>query len=236
MSCVDAAIIKALVEHVGMDPEDVELGGHQCVEYTAGDAIALEDNQIHVKFNSDMFEINDNELCLKSGSGGGATINGVSITLDDLIPITSYYEYSKVATDMTNDAGDLYYTVKFSSDVWEDRFYKPELGWVLRRPINGGFQTLVCTHINTKPTGSGIVEEYEFTAHGGTTTYILKYTTDNQILIPDRALSTTPDNVTTGFFRLRKEATGANTLRGLLSNLIPAFQKLSDRIAALEKA
>ena len=73
MSCVDAAIIKALVEHVGMDPEDVELGGHQCVEYTAGDAIALEDNQIHVKFNSDMFEINDNELCLKSGSGGSGS-------------------------------------------------------------------------------------------------------------------------------------------------------------------
>jgi hypothetical protein len=73
MSCVDAAIIKALVEHVGMDPEDVELGGHQCVEYTAGDAIALEDNQIHVKFNADMFEINDNELCLKSGSGGSGS-------------------------------------------------------------------------------------------------------------------------------------------------------------------
>ena len=27
MSCVDAAIIKALVEHIGMDPEDVPIGG-----------------------------------------------------------------------------------------------------------------------------------------------------------------------------------------------------------------
>ena len=27
MSCVDAAIIKALVEHIGMDPEDVPVGG-----------------------------------------------------------------------------------------------------------------------------------------------------------------------------------------------------------------
>lgn len=236
MSCVDAAIIKALVEHVGMDPEDVELGGHQCVEYTAGDAIALEDNQIHVKFNADMFEINDNELCLKSGGSGGGTIDGVSIALDDLIPVTDYYG-CKVTSNMSNDGGDIFYAVTLEHNTFE-QWYKPELGWVLRRKINGGFQTLVCTHINTKPAGSGITEEYEFTAGGGTIKFVLKYTTENRVLIPQSVLgsNSAPDHVTTGFFRLRQEATGANTLRGLLSNILPAFQKLSERIAALEKA
>ena len=31
MSCIDAAIIKALVEHIGMNPDDVQLGGARTV-------------------------------------------------------------------------------------------------------------------------------------------------------------------------------------------------------------
>ena len=47
MSCVDAAIIKALVEHIGMDPEDVPVGGgHDCVKYTAGEGIAISGDNV----------------------------------------------------------------------------------------------------------------------------------------------------------------------------------------------
>ena len=50
MSCVDAAIIRALVEHVGINPDDVQLGQpHECVKYTAGNGINISfDNVISV--------------------------------------------------------------------------------------------------------------------------------------------------------------------------------------------
>ena len=42
MSCIDAAIIKALVEHIGMNPEDVPVGSpHECIKYTAGEGINI---------------------------------------------------------------------------------------------------------------------------------------------------------------------------------------------------
>ena len=43
MSCIDAAIIKALVEHIGMDPEDVPVGGttqgHTSIETYRDDCV-----------------------------------------------------------------------------------------------------------------------------------------------------------------------------------------------------
>ena len=54
MSCIDAAIIKALVEHIGMNPEDVPVGSpHECIKYTAGEGIAISgDNVISATTNA----------------------------------------------------------------------------------------------------------------------------------------------------------------------------------------
>ena len=47
MSCIDAAIIKALVDHIGMDPEDVPVGSpHECIKYTAGEGIAISGDNV----------------------------------------------------------------------------------------------------------------------------------------------------------------------------------------------
>ena len=61
MSCIDAAIIKALVEHIGIDPEDVPVGSpHECVKYTAGEGIAISgDNVISAAKNSTNLETYD---------------------------------------------------------------------------------------------------------------------------------------------------------------------------------
>ena len=62
MSCVDAQIIRALVEHVGMDPDGVPLG--QPITGEAPVAVN-EDRKISLAVNSDDFTVADGKLKLK---------------------------------------------------------------------------------------------------------------------------------------------------------------------------
>ena len=72
MSCVDAAIIKALVEHIGMDPEDVPVGGgHDCVKYTAGEGIAISGDNVISATNTCK--------CVKYTAGEGIAISGDNV-------------------------------------------------------------------------------------------------------------------------------------------------------------
>ena len=68
MSCIDAAIIKALVEHIGIDPEDVPVGSpHECVKYTAGEGIAISgDNVISATKNSASVETYRDDCIIQS--------------------------------------------------------------------------------------------------------------------------------------------------------------------------
>ena len=68
MSCIDAAIIKALVEHIGMNPEDVPVGSpHECIKYTAGEGINISgDNVISATENSASVETYRDDCTLQS--------------------------------------------------------------------------------------------------------------------------------------------------------------------------
>ena len=70
MSTIDAAIIKALVEHVGGDssgPDSTIAGGKT---YTAGDGIDITNDAISVKYDEDTMQLADGKLSVKSGNGG----------------------------------------------------------------------------------------------------------------------------------------------------------------------
>ena len=55
MSCIDAAIIKALVEHIGLNPDEIPAGGtHESVIYNAGEGINVSDDKtISVNYDTD---------------------------------------------------------------------------------------------------------------------------------------------------------------------------------------
>ena len=72
MSCIDAAIIKALVEHIGIDPEDVPVGSpHECVKYTAGNGIAISGDNV--------ISATDSCKCVKYTAGNGIAISGDNV-------------------------------------------------------------------------------------------------------------------------------------------------------------
>ena len=62
MTCIDAAIIKALVEHVGMDPDGVQLGSPITGEAPIN---VSEDKKVSITVNSDDFTVADGKLKLK---------------------------------------------------------------------------------------------------------------------------------------------------------------------------
>ena len=66
MSSIDAAIIKALVEHIGGDSDSIPDGtiGGGGVTYTAGDGIDITDNAISVKYNDYDFTLSAGKLRL----------------------------------------------------------------------------------------------------------------------------------------------------------------------------
>ena len=67
MSTIDAAIIKALVEHIGGNPDSIPdgtIGGGGGTSYTAGDGIKITDNTISVKCgSSDLIFMDGGALC-----------------------------------------------------------------------------------------------------------------------------------------------------------------------------
>ena len=66
MSCIDAAIIKALVEHIGLNPDEIPAGGtHESVSYNAGEGINVsDDNTISVKYDTDSLQLKDGKLAV----------------------------------------------------------------------------------------------------------------------------------------------------------------------------
>ena len=66
MSCIDAAIIKALVEHIGLNPDEIPAGGtHESVSYNAGEGINVsDDNTISVKYDTDTLQLKDGQLAV----------------------------------------------------------------------------------------------------------------------------------------------------------------------------
>ena len=66
MSCIDAAIIKALVEHIGLNPDEIPAGGtHESVIYNAGEGINVsDDNTISVKYDTDSLQLKDGKLAV----------------------------------------------------------------------------------------------------------------------------------------------------------------------------
>ena len=87
MSCIDAAIIKALVEHIGIDPEDVPVGSpHECVKYTAGEGIAISGDNV--------ISATDSCNCVKYTAG-----NGIAISGDNVISSTNACKCATVADE-----------------------------------------------------------------------------------------------------------------------------------------
>ena len=66
MSCIDSAIIRALVEHIGMNPDEIPNGGTSAAAtYTAGEAIDVsDDNTISVKYDTDSLQLKDGKLAV----------------------------------------------------------------------------------------------------------------------------------------------------------------------------
>ena len=64
---IDAAIIKALVEHVGGDSSGIPNGTIGGKTYTAGDGIDITDDAISVKYDENSMEIKDGKLAAKGG-------------------------------------------------------------------------------------------------------------------------------------------------------------------------
>ena len=66
MSCIDAAIIKALVSHIGMNPDEIPTGGiHESSTYNAGEGIDVsDDNTISVKYDDESLQLKDGKLAV----------------------------------------------------------------------------------------------------------------------------------------------------------------------------
>ena len=84
MSCIDAAIIKALVEHIGMDPSDVPVGSpHECIKYTAGEGININGDNV--------ISATDSCKCVKYTAGEGINItNNVISTVKNSTNLETY--------------------------------------------------------------------------------------------------------------------------------------------------
>lgn len=67
MSTIDAAIIKALVEHVGGDSSGIPDGAIGGKTYTAGDGIDITNDAISVKYDENSMELKDGKLAAKGG-------------------------------------------------------------------------------------------------------------------------------------------------------------------------
>ena len=77
MTTIDAAIIKALVEHVGGDSSGIPDGTIGGVSYTAGDGINITNNNISVEYDSSTMELKDGKISAKTQLAAG---NGISIS------------------------------------------------------------------------------------------------------------------------------------------------------------
>ena len=70
---IDAAIIKALVEHVGGDSSNIGSGSIGGQTYTAGTAIDISNNSISVKYDTNTMELKNGKLAAKQSTSGGSS-------------------------------------------------------------------------------------------------------------------------------------------------------------------
>ena len=81
MSTIDAAIIKALVEHVGGDSSCIPDGTIGGKTYTAGEGISIANDQISVEYDANTMEIKNGALAAKTQltTGDGLTTSNGKI-------------------------------------------------------------------------------------------------------------------------------------------------------------
>ena len=109
MSCVDAAIIKALVEHIGMDPSDVPVGSpHECIKYTAGEGININgDNVISSTNTCKCAAVADELLDVQFGTANSGSGTVITLSRDN---IDKYIKPGDMLVVKYNsDNGSLYY-------------------------------------------------------------------------------------------------------------------------------
>ena len=93
---IDAAIIKALVEHVGGDSSNIGNGVIGGKTYTAGDAIDLSNDKISVKYDTNTMELKNGALASKGGAIYTAG-KGISIGEDNVLNVnydTTFFKSS----------------------------------------------------------------------------------------------------------------------------------------------
>ena len=138
MSCIDAAIIKALVEHIGMDPEDVPVGSpHECVKYTAGEGIAISGDNV--------ISATDSCNCVKYTAGEGINISG-----DNVISSTNACKCAAVADipitnaqfGTVNKAGTDYLTISRINSSGE--FITPGVVFITEEISSGKWHYHLC--------------------------------------------------------------------------------------------
>ena len=107
MSSIDAAIIKALVEHVGGDSSCIPDGSIGGVSYTAGDGINIANNNISVEFDSNTMELKDGKISAKTQltTGDGLTTSNGKI-IANLDTNTMLINSGKISAKTQLAAGD----------------------------------------------------------------------------------------------------------------------------------
>lgn len=116
---IDAAIIKALVEHVGGDSSgipDGTIGGGKT--YTAGDGIDIKNDAISVKYDEDTMELKDGKISAKSS--GADT-------------------FSQMTLKCTNCSQNAYSELVFHLDSYKD----VTTGNIIRLKVSGVIETFV---------------------------------------------------------------------------------------------
>lgn len=111
MSCIDAAIIKALVDHIGMDPSDVPVGSpHECIKYTAGEGININENNVISSTNAcKCAAVADEQLDLTFSTTINEEQPRITIKTKDDKNITHYIQLGDMLViETTNNSTRLY--------------------------------------------------------------------------------------------------------------------------------
>ena len=144
MSCIDAAIIKALVEHIGIDPEDVPVGSpHECVKYTAGEGIAISGDNV--------ISATDSCKCVKYTAGNGIAISGdnvISSTNTCRCPTDADEQITNVQFGTIEKNGSNYISISRAGSSSKD-YIKPGVVLSVQDRGSAKIKYCVCVYSNT---------------------------------------------------------------------------------------